>query len=214
MKTLGSRLLAWLLALPFVLALQVGAVSAQDSYLVKAGDVLRVEVLEDGNLNRSVLVAPDGRISLPLAGAIRVAGLSVDQIQVAIADRLAPNFATAPTVFVGLDRLAEPKPVASGGGGPAAAPPTVNVFVMGEANKPGKFAVEPGTTILQFMAEIGGFTKFAATKRIQLRRMDADGNEKLYKLNFRAVEQGATGILLEPVADGDVFIIPQRRLFE
>ena len=41
---------------------------AQDGYRLRSGDTLRVEVLEDPTLNRAVLVAPDGRIALPLAG--------------------------------------------------------------------------------------------------------------------------------------------------
>ena len=37
-------------------------------YQIRAGDTLRIEVLEDSSLNRTVLVAPDGRISMPQAG--------------------------------------------------------------------------------------------------------------------------------------------------
>lgn len=43
---------------------------AQD-YKVRTGDVLQIEVLEDGTLNRTAIVLPDGQISLPLAGSVR-----------------------------------------------------------------------------------------------------------------------------------------------
>jgi polysaccharide biosynthesis/export protein len=193
------------------LLLAVLPAAAEDSYLIKVGDVLRIEVLEDTSLNRNLLVAPDGRITLPLAGAIKVSGQSVDQVQAALAAKLAPNFAAAPTVYVGIDSVAQPRAAT---GGAAAAPKGVTVFVIGQANKPGKYAVEPGTTILQFLAEIGGFSNFAATKRIQLHRTDATGTETVYTLNYQAVENGATGTLTGTVAAGDVFIIPPRRLFE
>jgi polysaccharide biosynthesis/export protein len=185
--------------------------AADDNYLIKVGDVLRIEVLEDASLNRSVLVAPDGRITLPLAGAVKVSGQSVDAAQATLAAKLAPNFAASPTVYVGIDSVAQPR-AATGGG--AAATKGITIFVIGQAAKPGKYAVEPGTTILQFLAEIGGFTNFAATKRIQLHRVDASGTETVYTLNYKAVEEGATGTLTGTVAQGDVFIIPPRRLFE
>jgi len=186
-------------------------VAAGDSnYLIKVGDVLRIEVQEDASLNRSVLVAPDGRITLPLAGPVKVAGDSVDQVQALLSDKLAPNFATKPTVYVGIDSVAAK---ATGGGGAAAAK-GIDIFVIGQANKPGKYAVDQGTTILQFLAEIGGFTDFAATKRIQLHRVDAAGKETVYVLDYDAVQNGATGTLTGTVAAGDVFIIPPRHLFE
>ena len=72
---LRSRVAAPVLALPLLLAAPLLPALAQDgSYLIRPGDVLQVEVLEDPGLNRSVLVSPDGRITMPLAGAIRASG--------------------------------------------------------------------------------------------------------------------------------------------
>lgn len=195
------------------LVLAVTAAAAQDSYKIKPGDVLRVEVLEDPSLNRSTLVLPDGRIALPLAGTLQASGMTLEQVQGAIATRIAPNFAATPTVYVGLDSVAVPQP-ATGGTGVAATPLMLDVYVIGESAKPGKFQVRPGTTVLQFLAEMGGFSNFAATQRIQLRRTTATGVETTYVINYKAVEAGATGTGLGTIAAGDVFIIPQRRLFE
>jgi len=205
-----GRLLAMM---GLVLAMGLGAAlpaAAQNSaYQIKVGDILRIEVLEDASLNRSVLVAPDGRITLPLAGAIAVAGQSVDQVQAALTASLAPNFAATPTVYVAIDSVAQKT-----GGGGAAVAKTYDVYVIGQVNKPGKFAVVPGTTILQFMAEIGGFTSFAAVKRIQLRRTDAAGKETVYILNYQAVVDGLPNAVTGTVAQGDVFVVPPTRLFE
>ncbi|HEX9859514.1 MAG TPA: polysaccharide biosynthesis/export family protein [Paracoccaceae bacterium] len=181
-------------------------VLAQDDYRIKPGDTLRIEVLEDPNLNRSALVLPDGSISVPLAGSIRAGGQTVAQVQAALASQLAPNFAASPNVFVGVDRLAEPR-VTNGGG--RVAGPTMAIYVMGEAAKPGKYDITPGSTLLQVLAETGGFSKFAATKRIQLRRGDA-----VYTFNYKALEQGATGLGSTVLTAGDVIVIPQRQLFE
>ena len=178
---------------------------AQDSYSIQPGDVLRIEVLEDPSLNRDALVLPDGRVSLPLAGLIQAGGRSIDSVQADIAGRLAPNFAAAPNVFVSMARLAPDMTLGAGG---AAVADTISVFLMGEAASPGKVEVEPGSTILQALAQAGGVTNFAATKRLQLRR---DG--KIYPLNYKALETGGSGFD-SAVADGDVIFIPQRRLFE
>jgi polysaccharide export outer membrane protein len=73
--------------------------------------------------------------------------------------------------------------------------------------------VERGTTLLQFLAESGGLTPFAATKRIQLRRTDAAGQERSYLFNYDAVMSGAQTTVIT-LQKGDVIIVPQRRLFE
>ena len=204
-----KRLILALMGLVFAASAAVLPAAAQDSYKIKPGDVLRIEVLEDASLNRSTLVLPDGSIALPLAGTVQAGGLTLEQLQSAIAARIAPNFATTPTVYVGMDSLAVPNPDT----GAVAVPLMLDVYVIGEAAKPGKFQVKPGTTILQFLAEMGGFSQFAATKRIQLRRTTA-GIETTYMVNYKAVEAGAAGTGLGTIVAGDGFIIPQRRLFE
>jgi polysaccharide export outer membrane protein len=186
-------------------------VSFAQGYGVRPGDSLRIEVLEDPSLNRTVLVAPDGRISVPSAGTLRVRGMTVDTIERNLTQRLSGNFASEPNVFVGLQAIAEPKPVAPRG---PVAPQTISIFVMGESNRPGKIEVEPGTTMLQMFAEMGGFTKFAAIKRIQLRRTDPRSKkETIFRLNYRAIEEGGAGSKTV-MQDGDVIVVPQRRLFE
>lgn len=182
--------------------------AAQDGYRIKPGDLLRVEVLEDANLNRNVLVLPDGNIALPMAGTLHAGGQTVSQVQAALTAKLGPSFAAEPNVFVGVDRLAEPRPVATGSGR-AAGVPAIVVYVMGEAAKPGKYDLVRGSTLLQALAATGGFSKFAATKRIQLRR-----GEAVYNFDYKAMEQGKVGLSNTTLVDGDVIVIPQRRLFE
>ncbi|PZQ94870.1 MAG: sugar transporter [Cereibacter sphaeroides] len=179
---------------------------AQDNYLLKPGDVLRIEVLEDGSLNRDTLILPDGRISMPLAGLVQAGGRSIDAVQAEITDKLAPNFAAPPTVFVGIARLAQPNNL---GLGVPAEKPTVSVFILGEAANPGKIGVTPGSTVLQVLAQAGGFSKFAATKRIQLRRAG-----KVYQFNYKTLESTGDAGFDSVVSEGDVIIIPQRKLFE
>ena len=194
----------YLMALILGTLLTTAPALAQQGYLVKPGDVLRIEVLEDQSLNRETLVLPDGSISLPLAGLVQAGGRGIDAVQAEIANRLAPNFAAPPTVFVGIARLSDALPP-----GGLLAPATVSIYLMGEAANPGKIEVEPGSTLLQVLAQAGGLTNFAATKRLQLRR---DG--KVYQFNYQALESAGGAGFDSVVADGDVILVPQRRLFE
>ena len=205
--------LARFCAMPFLLAaLAIPALAQEGGYLIRAGDTLRIEVLEDSGLNRSVLVSPDGRITLPLAGGIRAAGKTVEAVQSEMSARLSANFAAPPNVYVSIERIAER---AAGGNGAARVAATIDIYVLGEGAKSGKFSVAPGTTVLQLFAEMGGFSKFAATKRIQLRRTDPKtGAETTYGINYDAIERGTSRQGATMLMKGDVIVVPQRRLFE
>lgn len=198
--TLVRRFIAVLFLMPIL-----GVAASAQEYRLRSGDVVQIEVLEDATLNRSAIVLPDGRISLPLAGSVRVAGRTISEVQSELSSRLAAGFATPPTVFVSVGSLADRTP---------AAPRVIDIFVLGAANAPGRIEVSPGTTLLQAIAQAGGLSPFAAKKRIQLRRVDKSGNEKVYRLNFDAIENGEASGGTTRLVDGDVIVIPQRKLFE
>ena len=181
---------------------------AQSSYQIRSGDSLQIEVIEDPSLNRSVLVLPDGSISFPLVGTIPAAGRSIDAVKSDLAAALASNFAAPPNVFVGVGTLAAPRAARAAG-----AARTISVYAMGEVATPGKADVTPGTTVLQLLAQAGGFTRFAAQKRIQLRRTSKGGAEQIYVFNYDGI--GASGIAGSTrLQAGDVIVVPQRKLFE
>lgn len=191
------------------LALAGGAnVVLADNYRIKTGDTLQIEVLEDTNLSRPVLVLPDGNINFPFAGTIRAAGRTVGTVQSDIVSQLAPNFNVSPNVFVSVASLAPPRP--------ATAPVvrTYGVYAMGEINTPGRLDIDTkeGVTILQAIATAGGFTRFAATNRIELRRVNPKtGQESKYLFDYKR-GQGISGAT--PLQEGDVIVVPERRLFE
>lgn len=199
-----APLLAALLALLLVPLLAVSALAqAEGGYRLRPGDVLSIEVVEDAGLNRSALIAPDGRITLPLAGSVTAAGRTVEAVQADLVQRLTGSFATAPTVFVSIDQLAQDLPATE------ADEVTIDIYVVGEVAGAGRLDVKPGTTVLQAFAQMGGFTPFAATKRLQLRR-----GAKIWHLNYKAIEAGTSRAGDTMLQAGDVIVVPQRRLFE
>lgn len=174
------------------------------AYTIAPGDTLRVDVLEDDSLSRTVLVLPDGSVNFPGVGAIRVGGGTPANAQNVIASRLASQFAAQPSVYVSVQSLAPPS-----------AAKTVklkNVFIMGEINKPGIVESERGLTLLQAIAQAGGFTRFAATKRVELHRVDpSTKTAQVFVFNYKK-GQGISGAT--PLIEGDVIVVPERGLFE
>ena len=197
----------------FVLAIALVTATgafAQGSYKIKTGDALQVEVLEDPNLNRTVLVLPDGSVSFPLVGTVQARGRSIDAFRSSLAAGLASNFNTSPTVFVSIASLAPPALPTTA---VPAVIPTIDVYVMGEVAGAGKVAAAPGTTILQILAQAGGLTRFAARKRIELRRADSEtGVMKRYLYNYEGSGRSIKGSTV--LSPGDVIVVPARRLFE
>lgn len=210
-----KRLSGFFAVLLAVFTTVAGSAQAQDDgYRLRPGDVLQVEVLEDPSLNRSALVLPNGSITLPQAGTLRAGGRTPDELRAAVTAALAPNFATAPTVYVSVASVAT-APLATGGGAVAAAPRTMDVYVMGEVGAPGLKKVAPDTNILQFLAQAGALTKFAADQRIELHRKERDGSAKIYLFSLRHVAGGKGRISgMTQMAPGDVIVVPQRKLFE
>lgn len=194
-----------------LLSLTLAATSAfaQSSYRIQGGDVISIEVLEDNSLNRSLLVLPDGTVNFPFVGSVRVAGRTSGQVEQAISSGIAGNFATTPTVFVSVSSVTVPE-------GPAAVlGETMNIFFTGEVNRPGLTLVAPGTTFLQAIGQSGGFTRFAATKRVQLRRTGRQsGQPQIFTINYRALANGASLANDIVLREGDVILVPERRLFE
>lgn len=197
----------FVIALVSLLLAATSLVAQNSNYRLKSGDTVTVEVLEDQQLNRQLLVLPDGTINFPFAGTVRAGGRTVAQLQQSITQGIAGNFAATPTVFVTVAAL---RPRIASAPLPPPEPETIEVFFTGEINNPGARTVPPGTTFLQAVALSGGFTRFAATKRVQLRRLGG----QVVAINYRAISDGAQleqDIILQ---DGDVILVPERRLFE
>ena len=180
---------------------------AQDAarYTLQPGDQIEVTVLEDPALNRTALIRPDGRITLPLAGSVAAAGRSPEDLAATIRSALGRDFVEPPTVTVSLVGLGE---------APAAAAEALGrVFILGEVARPGQYDVPLPMTALQALAISGGPGPFAARSRIQIRR--SGGREpQVLIFDYDQVEDGATPIGAVEIRDGDVIVVPERNLFE
>lgn len=181
-----GALLSLLLLLPSMASAQVGNGL---EYRIGPEDVLHISVWKEDDLDRKVLVRPDGGISFPLAGDIQVSGRTPLEVQDEIRSRL-QRYVPDAEVTVSVDKI-------SG----------YTVFVLGEVEAPGQFTLGRYVDVVQALTLAGGFTPYASNRNIQVLRRQ-DGREVTYEFDFRDVSRGRNleqNIILQ---SGDVVLVP------
>ncbi len=108
-------------------------------YLLSTGDRLRVIVFGQDNLSNVYAVDSQGRISMPLIGAVDVVGRTAGQLERSIEGRLRGGFLREPKVSVEVDAY---RPF----------------FILGEVTSSGQFPYVNGMTVQTAVAIAGGFT--------------------------------------------------------
>lgn len=170
-------------------AIQEAAGAQDPTYVIGTDDVLAVVFWELPSHSAEVVVRPDGKITLPLLNDIAAAGLTPDQLRVAITTAAA-KFIREPAVSVIVKQINSRK-----------------VFVSGQVARPGPYSLTSPTTVLQLLALAGGPTDFAKKKKIAVMRTE-NGQTQRYKFNYNDVLDGKNleqNILLEP---GDTVVVP------
>ena len=158
-------------------------------YRIGPEDVLHISVWREEDLDRKVLVRPDGGISFPLAGDIQVSGRTPVEVQDEIRSRL-QRYVPDAEVTVSVDTI-------SG----------YTVFVLGEVEEPGQFTLGRYVDVVQALTLAGGFTPYASSRNIQVLRRQ-DGREVTFEFDFRDVSRGRNlkqNIILQ---SGDVVLVP------
>lgn len=158
-------------------------------YRIGPEDVLHISVWKEDDLDRMVLVRPDGGVSFPLAGDIQVSGRTPVEVQDEIRSRL-QRYVPDAEVTVAVETI-------SG----------YTVFVLGEVEEPGQFTLGRYVDVVQALTLAGGFTPYASSRNIQILRRQ-DGREVTFDFDFRDVSRGRNlkqNIILQ---SGDVVLIP------
>jgi polysaccharide export outer membrane protein len=159
-------------------------------YTLSPGDEVEVSVWKEPDLTKTVVVRPDGKFSVPLAGEIVAARRTVDQIGTDITNRLKKYIPEA-IVTVSITKLEGNR-----------------IYVIGQVNKPGTFTMNPRLNVLQALSMAGGMTAFASTNDIIVMRGSASTSQRMIPFRFGDVSRGRNldqNIQLEA---GDVVIVP------
>ena len=159
------------------------------SYTLHPGDKIEVSVWKEPDLQKILVISPDGKFSLPLAGEILAAGRTVAQIRSEIETRLKALIAE-PVVTVSIVDV------------------NGNVaYVIGQVNKPGALFMNPRINVLQALSLTGGGTAFAKLDDVIVIR-GAGSGQHVFAFRYGQVSAGKhleQNIVLE---SGDVVIVP------
>lgn len=171
----------------FLTSLSFSVLSTEKNYLLLPDDVLQISVWKETDLQREVLIRPDGKISFPLVGHISAAGRSPEEVQQIITEKLS-RYIPDPVVTVAVSRLAGYK-----------------IYVLGKVAKPGQYVV-PQINVMQALSLAGGLSRFASEGNISVLRGSGE-EQQVLPFDYDEVAEGENlkqNIILQP---GDVLIV-------
>jgi len=169
----------------------VGAASAEKSgdYRISVSDLVEINVYEEKDLSVTVRVTPDGAISYPLLGNVRVLGLTPSEVEQKITTLLAEDYLVNPQVNVLIKEFAQ-------------------VFIMGQVKAPGSYQLKEGMTVIGAIAMAGGLTDTAASNNVRVVRVEA-GQKQIFTVPIGSILQGgdrSKDLALKP---NDTITVPE-----
>ena len=144
------------LALTFALA--GFAPQTVSDYRLASADKVRIDVFGEDALGGEFVVNAEGKVALPLIGEVQAAGMTVAQLQDAVAQALRQGYLNQPRVTA---QVLAYQPI----------------YILGEVNRPGEYPYVPDLTALNAVATAQGFTYRANTRRIFVRRAGSQTEE-------------------------------------
>jgi len=159
------------------------------SYRINEGDILNVSVWNEPDLQVTVVVRPDGKISFPLAGEIIAGGKTFKALTEQISHKL-KSYIPDLVVTVSAKKLQGNK-----------------IYVIGKVARPGELIISGSVDVVQALSMAGGGTKFSQLGKIKiLRRTGAQLHSIAF--DYTDIEKGRNlkqDIILKT---GDVIIVP------
>jgi len=158
-------------------------------YTINPGDLLEISVWKEPDLQREVLVRPDGAFSFPLSGDIVAVGRTVEAVRRELTNQL-ETYIPDLVVTVTVAEINGNK-----------------IYVIGQVKTPGQFIVNPRVDVVQALSIAGGMTPYAEANNIKILRR-RDGKQTILPFRYNDVVKGQNleqNILLEV---GDVVLVP------
>ena len=170
-------------------ALTVASLSdpTSKSYKIGPRDTLEVTVFQAPELTKAIQVSEVGTINFPLLGELEVAGKSARELELELKKNLGTKYLQNPQISVFVkDHFSQ------------------RITMEGAFAKPGIYQVEGGKTLLQGVAEAGGFSDSASKEVLLFRKVD--GKRLAGKFDVSAIRDGTAE---DPQLEaGDVLIAP------
>lgn len=170
----------------------------QESYQIGVGDTVQVHVWRNPELSQSIVVRPDGFISMPLMGDVRAEGKEPEALAAEISTTIGEYIRTPEVTVMVVNPISKEF--------------RNRIRITGQVEQPQSIAFQPGMTVLDLVLIAGGVTDFAAESRAVLHR-EINGEYKSFSLDLGAIlSEGEmrTNHILQP---GDVISVPRKQLF-
>ena len=165
-------------------------ISLAKDYKVGANDLLDIEVLELENSKRTVRVNAAGAITLPLIGAVVVAGMTAQQVEVLLAAKYGEKYLQNPQISVFIKEFT-----------------TERISIDGAVAKPGIYPLTGQITLLRALAIAGGLGMIADPTQVMLFRVNEKGERQVATFDVNLIRAGKGE---DPVIKGDDLIVVQR----
>ncbi len=156
-------------------------------YTIGPGDVLGISVWQHPELDKTVTVRPDGRISFSLIGEVNPAGLTPAELDEVITRRLS-EYVQNPEVTVVVTNIKSQQ-----------------ILILGQVTRQGAYPMGESLTVLEAIAIAGGYTESAGLRRVTVTRQS-----QVIKVNLKKVITKGDrnrNVILEP---GDVVHLPKK----
>ncbi len=156
------------------------------------GDSVAIAVYGEPDMSSTEYVAEDGTINIPLAGHVQVAGLSAVEAGARVAAALKKGqYLVDPHVTLTITQSR-----------------TQRVVILGEVRTPGRYVIDPNSSIADLLAQAGGVTeKGADTAYVQ--RTDAQGQVTRTPLDLKGLSAGKGTVSTVSLQGGDTVFVPR-----
>jgi len=159
-------------------------------YRIGEGDVLTIDVWKEPEASiQSVMVRPDGKITIPLLKEIYVLDLTPTELEKLLASKLEPMIHGADVTVV----VREIK--------------SKKVYLVGAVKREGTLPLLSNMSVLQVLSEAGGLTDFAKRKKIYVLRKQG-GQQKKILFNYDQVIKGEHMEQNIQVLPDDTIVVP------
>jgi polysaccharide export outer membrane protein len=141
-------------------------------YVIGPADGLSINVWQNGDLSTQAVVRPDGTITMPLVGDLKVAGKTPSQVRDEVKAAISQYVkAEAAIVTVAVSAIA-----------------SYRFTVTGNVGTPGSFTSSYYVSVAEALAIAGGPTRFADTDSIEVIRYGNDGKLRRIPVSYADIE--------------------------
>lgn len=163
----------------------------EPAYRLFPGDEVDFSVGSAPELNKTAIVQPDGRISLPLIGSVMAADHSLEDVRAALVEAYSHQL-IRPDVSLGIKTVG-----------------SLKVFVGGEVDKPGVYDMPGDLDALRAIFMAGGFKNSAKVNEVVIIRRGPGGRPMMRTADFKAALRSPAHSDLIPLRRFDIVYVPK-----